>query len=349
MAEPINIDGSEGEGGGQILRTSLALSIITGTPVLFRNVRAKRAKPGLRRQHLAAVRAAAAISGASLRGDAVGSMELYFAPEGVRPGSHTVAIGTAGSTTLVLQTVLWPLLLADAPSEVVIEGGTHNPMAPTFEFLERTFFPQVRRMGVDADLTLERHGFYPAGGGRLRATLRPSRLVPNTWDARGDAQGVEARALVANLPLGIGKRELGTAVTSLGWPRNAGTSLRVESTGPGNAVLLAATFDSGCTVVSSIGSKGKRAEDVAQEAADEMQRFLDDGAPIDEHLADQLLVPMALARGGSFITGTPSLHTRTNATMIARFLPVQTSFTQRDDGLWHVEVTDARATPSLGG
>ena len=150
ITTPIEIDGSEGEGGGQILRSSLALSVITGTPVWFRNIRAKRSKPGLRRQHLAAVRAAAAISGAKLRGDAVSSMELCFEPGPVQPGQHHVSIGTAGSTTLVLQTVLWPLLLADAPSEVVIEGGTHNPMAPTFDFLDRTFFPQVRRMGVDA-------------------------------------------------------------------------------------------------------------------------------------------------------------------------------------------------------
>ena len=241
--------------------------------------------------------------------------------------------------------MLWPLLLADAPSEVVIEGGTHNPMAPTFEFLDRTFLPQVRRMGVDAEFILERHGFYPAGGGKLRASLRPSRLTPSSWGERGKARGVDARALVSNLPLGIAKRELGTVFAALDWPRNAGKSLRVESNGPGNALLLAATFDSGCTVVSSIGSKGKRAEDVAQEAADEMQRFLDDGAPIDEHLADQLLLPMALAGGGEFVTGAPSLHTRTNASVIARFLPVQTSFTQRDDGLWRVDVVDTGAAP----
>lgn len=343
MSDPIEIDGSEGEGGGQILRTSLALSVITGTPVLFRNVRAKRAKPGLRRQHLAAVRAAAAISGAQLRGDAVGSMQLWFAPGAVQPGQHTVAIGTAGSTTLVLQTVLWPLLLADAPSQVVIEGGTHNPMAPTFEFLERTFFPQVRRLGVQAELTLETHGFYPAGGGRLRATLRPSTLTPFEWPERGKARGVDAKALVANLPLGIAKRELGTAIADLGWQRTAGKAERVESAGPGNAILLAATFDSGCTVTSGIGSKGKRAEDVAHQAAEELQRFLDAGAPIDGHLADQLLIPLALAGGGSFVTGAPSGHTRTNADVIARFLPVRTTFTEAEAGRWTIEVSPGRS------
>ena len=338
MTAPIEIDGSEGEGGGQILRTSLALAVITGTPVLFRNIRAKRAKPGLRRQHLAAVRAAAEISGAQLRGDAVGSMELRFAPKEIRPGQHAVAIGTAGSTTLVLQTILWPLLLADTPSQVVIDGGTHNPMAPTFEFLARTFLPQVRRMGVDADLELDRHGFFPAGGGRLRATLRPSTLVPCSWESRGEARGVDAHALVSNLPVNIARREVGTAVGALGWQRSATKTERVDSPGPGNALLLAATFDSGCTVVSGIGSKGKRAEDVAQDAAEEMQRFLDTQAPIDEHLADQLLIPMALAGGGRFVTGSPSLHTRTNADVIARFLPIQTSFQEDGDGRWAVEV-----------
>jgi RNA 3'-terminal phosphate cyclase (ATP) len=341
MSTPIEIDGSQGEGGGQILRTSLALATITQTPVLFRNIRAKRAKPGLRRQHLAAVRAAAAVSGATMRGDAVGSMELWFEPGAVRPGQHTVSIGTAGSTTLVFQTVLWPLLLADAPSELVIEGGTHNPMAPTFEFLDRSFLPQVRAMGVDAELTLEQHGFYPAGGGRLRAALRPSTLTPYTWTERGEARGVDARALVANLPHHIAKRELSHAVSTLGWQRNAGKAVRVESIGPGNALLLAASFDSGTTVVSGIGSRGKRAEDVAGEAAEELQRFLDSGAPIDEHLADQLLIPMALARGGSFVTTAPSLHTRTNADVIARFLPVQTTFTEREDGCWRVRVEPA--------
>jgi len=339
MTSPIEIDGSEGEGGGQILRSSLALSVITGTPVLFRNIRAKRSKPGLRRQHLAAVRAAGAISGAELRGDAVGGTELWFAPGPVQPGQHHVAIGTAGSTTLVLQTVLWPLLLADAPSEIVIEGGTHNPMAPTFEFLDRTFFPQVRRMGAQAELTLERHGFFPAGGGRLRATLRPSALSPCTWETRGKAQGVDARALVSGLPVSIGAREIGTATAALGWQRNQGKAVRVDSPGPGNALLLSAIFDSGTTVVSSIGSKGKRAEDVASEAAEEMQRFLASEAPIDEHLADQLLLPMALAKGGSFVTGRPSSHTRTNADVIARFLPVRTSFTEHANGNWRVELT----------
>ncbi|MBV1862363.1 MAG: RNA 3'-terminal phosphate cyclase [Nannocystaceae bacterium] len=338
MTSPIEIDGSEGEGGGQILRSSLALSVITGTPVLFRNIRAKRAKPGLRRQHLAAVRAAGAISGAELSGDAVGSMELRFAPGAVQPGQHHVSIGTAGSTTLVLQTLLWPLLLADAPSQVVIEGGTHNPMAPTFEFLDRTFFPQIRRMGVQAELTLERHGFYPAGGGRLRVSLRPTELHPYSWETRGKAQRVDARALVSDLPENIARREVGTALAALGWQRSHGKTERVESPGPGNALLLGASFESGTTVVSSIGSKGKRAEDVASEAAAEMQRFLDSTAPIDDHLADQLLLPMALAKGGSFVTGTPSLHTRTNADVIARFLPVRTEFEQRGDGTWRVGV-----------
>ncbi|MEM6293234.1 MAG: RNA 3'-terminal phosphate cyclase [Myxococcota bacterium] len=343
MNDPIDIDGAQGEGGGQILRTSLALSIITKTPVAFRNLRAKRAKPGLRRQHLAAVRAAAAICGATVRGDAIGSMELWFDPTAVQPGHHAVAIGTAGSTTLVLQTVLWPLLLADEPSEVVIEGGTHNPMAPTFEFLDRTFLPAVRRMGVDAALTLEQPGFYPAGGGRLRATLRPSTLVPATWTERGKARGVDARALVANLPANVGARELGTALKRLGWQRNVGKMLRLRADGPGNALLLGATFDSGTMVVSSIGSKGKRAEDVAIEAAEEMLRFLDAEVPVDEHLADQLLIPMALAGGGSFITTEPSMHTRTNADVIGRFLPATTAFSPVDGPRWRVDVT---ATPS---
>lgn len=333
MKDTIEIDGSQGEGGGQILRTSLALSVITQTPVLFTKIRAGRSKPGLRRQHLCAVRAAAEISGAHLRGDAVGSTELWFGPGPVRPGHHHVAIGTAGSTTLVLQTVLWPLLLAELSSEVFVEGGTYNPMAPTFDFLSRTFLPAVQRMGVDATIEQERAGFYPAGGGSIRARLRPSTLVAAEWMSRGKRRGVGAKALVANLPRSIAQREMNIVHRELGWPRNACKAELVESAGPGNVVLLSATHDSGTTVVSSIGEKGKRAERVAADAIKELQAFLDRDVPIDEHLADQLLIPMALAKGGSFLTGPPSLHTTTNADVITRFLPeVRFTFEEREAG-----------------
>src|SRR5262245_60469773 len=203
------IDGSRGEGGGQILRTSLALSMITGTPVRIVNIRARRAKPGLMRQHLTAVQAAAGVSKARVEGAAVGSREIVFTPSTVTPGNHHFSIGTAGSTTLILQTVLPALILASGPSHLVLEGGTHNPMAPPFEFLDRAFLPLLRRMGPAVDVTLERAGFYPAGGGRLSVTVQPvGHLQGFDLLERGDLRNQRGIVLLANLPAHIADREL---------------------------------------------------------------------------------------------------------------------------------------------
>src|SRR5687767_13803626 len=163
----IELDGSEGEGGGQILRSALALAIVRGEPLAIHSIRAKRKRTGLLRQHLTAVHAARAVGAARVVGDALGSTELRFEPSGVVHGEHHFAVGTAGSATLVLQTVLWPLLVAPGESTVVVEGGTHNPLAPPFEFLARVLAPLVRRMGAELELELVRAGFYPAGGGAV--------------------------------------------------------------------------------------------------------------------------------------------------------------------------------------
>lgn len=181
----VEIDGQRGEGGGQILRTALALSLVTGRPVRFRNIRARRARPGLRPQHRTAVLAAARVGAARIEGNSVGSTELEFEPTMLSPGVHHFDIGTAGSTTLVLQTILPALLSADAPSSVRIVGGTHNPLAPCFDFLERAFVPLLRRMGADVSIRLERAGFVPAGGGSLVVEVRPTKLAPLVLHERG--------------------------------------------------------------------------------------------------------------------------------------------------------------------
>src|SRR5580704_3876555 len=201
MADIIQIDGSIGEGGGQILRTALGLSMVTGQPFRIEKIRAGRDKPGLLRQHLTAVNAAAAICGASVEGAAISSRELSFSPGKVKPGEYTFSIGSAGSTTLVLQTVLPALLTANGPSSLTLEGGTHNPHAPPIDFLEKAFLPLINRMGPAVNVTLERAGFYPAGGGRVAVKIRPAaKLSPLEIPERGEIKRRAAKAVVAALP-----------------------------------------------------------------------------------------------------------------------------------------------------
>ena len=173
MTAPVHVDGSQGEGGGQIVRSSLALALVTGRSLVVDNIRARRRKPGLMPQHLAAVHAAKRVCSGDIQGAEIGSACLRFEPHHVRGGDYSFDVGTAGSTTLVLQTVLPALLIADAPSTVVIEGGTHNPWAPPFDFLQQAFLPLVCRMGPRVTMTLSRHGFYPAGGGQLIVKIEP--------------------------------------------------------------------------------------------------------------------------------------------------------------------------------
>lgn len=213
------IDGSLGEGGGQILRTSLALSMITGTPIEINHIRAKRGKPGLRRQHLTALRAAAQISEAAIAGDQIGSKQIKFHPRRTTPGDYRFDVGSAGSTTLILQTILPPLMLADRSSTIELIGGTHNPFAPPVDFLALAFLPILNRMGPRVTLQLERPGFYPAGGGRLRFAIEPAAsLKPLAIVRRGEIVRRRCQAVIANLPDHIAERELATVAAALDWP-----------------------------------------------------------------------------------------------------------------------------------
>lgn len=317
----IEIDGSRGEGGGQILRTSLSLAAITGSPVKLTRIRAHRAKPGLQRQHLACVAAAAAICDAEVRGAAVGATELELVPKTIRNGDWTFAIGTAGSCGLVFQTVLMPLLGAPGPSRVVIEGGTHNSMAPPFEFLARAFLPVIAKMGGRVTLTLDRHGFYPAGGGRLIAQIEPGKLAPLELVEGGEVVRRTARAIVAKLPSHVGERELGVVRRELDWP--GGTVEEVDSHGPGNILILEAAREHVTEVVTGVGEKGLPAERVADRATREMAVYLDSGAPVGVHLADQLMLPGAIAGRARYRTLPLSQHSRTNLDTIRLFMDLQ--------------------------
>lgn len=336
----IKIDGSFGEGGGQIIRTSLALSLITGRAFRVERVRARRNPPGLKRQHLAAVHAAAHIGNAEVRGASVGAREFTFVPGEVTPGEYTFSIGTAGSAALVLQTVLPPLMTASGPSVLTLEGGTHNVFAPPFDFLQKTFLPLVNRTGPHITAELEHYGFYPPGGGRFHVFIEPAReFVRLDINELGKIKSRRAVALVVKLPASIGERELAVIREKLGW---ADDEMRVEESrnalSPGNVVLIEIESEQLTEVFTSVGERGVRAETIAERAAEEAARYLEIGAPVDEHLADQLLIPLVLAGGGSYTTGPPSLHTTTNVEIIKMFHDVDISVENLSGDLWRVEV-----------
>lgn len=321
----ITIDGSLGEGGGQILRSALALSMVTGEPFRIENIRANRNKPGLMRQHLTAVRAAAEVGRAHVEGDAIGSTSLAFTPGQPRGGDYAFAIGTAGSTTLVLQTVLPALLTAAEPSTLEISGGTHNGHAPTVHFLQRAFVPVIERMGSRVEVELVRHGFYPAGGGMIRVRIEPSAtLAPVEILERGRTTRRLAIATVAGLSGSIARRELAVIAKRLSWEED---ELRIEQlpdgAGPGNVIGIELESEHAADVFTGFGERGVSAEKVAERVAGDVRRYLALDVPVGEHLADQLLLPMAIAGGGAFRTGPLSSHCTTNAQIIERFLPVK--------------------------
>ena len=335
----LRLDGSLGEGGGQVLRTALGLSLVTGQPFAIDKIRAGRKLPGLARQPLTAVLAAAAVGQAEVEGAELGSTSLRFRPRGIRAGEHRFAVGTAGSTTLVLQTVLPALLCADVPSAVTLSGGTHNPLAPSFDFLQQVFAPVLRRMGAGLDLTLRRHGFAPAGGGEVVATVTPGRLAPIELRERTAAAPRRARVLIANLPNQIAERELRTVRSRLDVHPDHCRIERVDAAGPGNVLLLELAADPCGELIAVQGERRVTAEQVAERASAQAIAWLAADVPVGEHLADQLLIPLALAGGGAFRTQEPTGHTRTNAGVVERFLPVR--FTLREDdraGAWWVEV-----------
>lgn len=351
----IEIDGSVGEGGGQILRTSLALSMCTAQPFTLNRIRAGRAKPGLMRQHLTCVRAAAEVCGAEVQGDELSSQALSFKPGPVRAGNYQFNVGTAGSCTLVLQTI-WPaLLMAEHPSQLMLSGGTHNPMAPPFHFIERCYAPLMHKLGARIDLRLKRLGFYPAGGGEIEATVWPagSRLHAFDLMERGQAQDRYAECFAPALPRAVARRELEQLGSDLGWEE---AQLREgacrQNEGPGNALLATLVYDKLTEVFTAIGEKGVSAEQVARELVQEIRAFQASPGALGPYLADQWALPLALAiwkNGGEagYSCSELSAHARTNFAVIERFLPVR--FSQGGGGKhWTVRVrAQTPETPEL--
>ena len=341
----IAVDGSFGEGGGQILRSSLTLSAVLGRPVRIENIRAGRRRPGLGNQHLAAALATAQICGGELEGAKKGSGELVFRPGKIQPGSYAFDIGTAGSTTLVLQTILPALAWgAGGPSTVTVGGGTHNPMAPPADFISECYLPALDIMGFTASCELITHGFFPKGGGLIRAEIGPRRkragpglsldlTVDHDW---GEP---EVTILIANLPMHIAEREQKVTAKELGLDPRA---VRIEpldgKVGPGNAVMVRYRCGGRTALITSFGERGKRAERVAQDAALEAKAFAASKAAVDPCLADQLLLPTALGPGGSFVTSSITAHTRTQCEVLRIFLGLEVETKKLRDDAWKVTV-----------
>jgi RNA 3'-terminal phosphate cyclase (ATP) len=328
------VDGAQGEGGGQIVRSSLALSLVSGRSVTIRNIRARRKRPGLMRQHLTAVQAAKEVSGAEVQGAVIGSRELVFLPGQVRAGQYHFRIGSAGSTTLVLQTVLPTLMLADEASTVTLEGGTHNPLAPPYDFLDRVYLPLLVRFGPRVESRFHRPGFYPAGGGRFSVTIHPvGELGRLDLIQRGEIVSREVRAVVARLPRHIAERECRVISDRSGWHRKCfQVEQRDDSIGPGNVVMIQIQSEHVSELFTSFGQRGVRAEKVADQAWRSARQYLDAGVPVGDHLADQLLLPMGIGAwqgrgGGAFRTVPLTPHSLTHIEVLKQLLdvPIETS------------------------
>lgn len=336
----ITIDGSIGEGGGQILRTSLALSLITGKAFRIEKIRAGRRTPGLLRQHLTSVNAAAQIGQVETSGASIGSAQLTFNPGKTTPGEYHFAIGTAGSTTLVMQTVLPALMISEGPSRLTLEGGTHNPFAPPFDFLEKAFLPLLKRMGVKVEANLVSHGFYPAGGGKLEVIIHGnSKLARLDLPERGAIKRRLAKVVLCHLPRNIAERELNIVQKKLSWPKKwHQVETPVNSISPGNFVSLEVESEHVTEVFTGFGERAIASEAVADQAALAARRYLASEAAVGEYLADQLLLPMALSGGGSFTTLPPSRHTTTNIEIIQKFLDIPITAEQTTNRVWQIQI-----------
>jgi RNA 3'-terminal phosphate cyclase (ATP) len=324
--ETVRLDGSRGEGGGQILRTALTLSLLTGRPFRMVKIRANRDKPGLRPQHKTAVDAAAELGNAKVIGATVGARELSFRPGAYESRDLTIDIGTAGSTGLVLQTLYLPLALSAAdPARVVLIGGTFNPKAPAYPFLEATWRVYLAAFGIRLALAMPAAGFYPRGGGRIEAWIEPARPQPWVQTDRGPLRGLRGAAGVANLRDDIARRMRDRAIQRL---EGHGLSAEIEMVrwpSPGQGAALSLTAQHHGAVPATfvgLGERGKPSEVVADEAVDQLLAFeAVAGAAVDPHSADQVLLPLALAPGRSeFTLSAVTEHLRTNADTIAAFL-----------------------------
>jgi RNA 3'-terminal phosphate cyclase (ATP) len=346
----IRIDGSMGEGGGQILRTSLALSCVLRVPVEIVNIRKARKKPGLQPQHLTAVNAAAAVCRAGVEGVHLSSTAISFSPGEVAGGDFCFDVsekrGSAGSAPLVLQTILMPLCFANAASTVTVIGGTHVPWSPTAHYLMHVFLPALSHIGVNADVLLETWGWYPAGGGKVTARTTPQKEArPLIVTERGRLLRVSGISAVSNLPRDIAVRQRDRALKALS---QKGINADIEfasapSPGKGTLVFLLAEFENVLAGFSALGAIGKRAEGVAEEACGELFNYLDSGAALDPHLADQMIPWLAMVKGASaFTTSRVTQHLLTNIRVVQQFIECDVQVTGKQGAAGAVRINPSR-------
>jgi len=373
------IDGSYGEGGGQVLRSALSLSLLTGQAICVEHIRARRPKPGLQAQHLAGVRAAAQVGAATVAGDTFGSPTLSFAPQGIFPGKYTWNVaeerGSAGATTLVLQTVLLPLAvsgyfysragshacspataspISNLSSLLTILGGTHVPWSPPYHYIEQVYLPTLSRLGLQASLQIERWGWYPQGGGRIEAqvTATGQPIAGLDLTERGQLLRLRGLSAVSNLPRSIAERQRARAE---GFLRPRGFEPHIEvveapARGPGTVVFLLAEYENVLAGFAALGARGKPAEKVAEEAGAQFIAHHQSGAAVDPHLADQLILPLALAAGPSaFTTSRLTPHLLTNIWVVEQFLPVRFQIEGQEGEPGRVSVTPSTPPPSAIG
>ena len=337
MPEAVQIDGAFGEGGGQIIRTSLSLAAMTGRAVEISNIRARRSKPGLQPQHVTAVRAAAKLCEAEMSGDRVGSTHLWFGPRTpVKQGDYHFDIGTAGATGLVAQTVLVPLTRAAGTSKVTITGGTHVPHAPAADYVEAVYVPVLQRAGLELAFSYPAAGFYPKGGGQVELEVRaPALSTSLDLTDRGKLKSLRAFIVTSNLPDHVAER--GTATVEK-FMKAVGRSVAVErrnkaSPSTGAAVVIVAECENGFGAFTGIGERGRPMEKVAEAPCEEFMRWWKSGAACDEHLADQLVLPLAFAAEESrWTTPVVTDHLRTVLSVAGQFLPIESDVVDHSDG-----------------
>jgi RNA 3'-terminal phosphate cyclase (ATP) len=355
----ILIDGSYGEGGGQIIRTSLTLSALTGQSVRIEAIRARRPNAGLAPQHLAGVLAMARICNAEVEGATIGSQALTFRPQGrPQPGQYTFDIaqatkgGSAGSTTLLLQTLLLPLASVHGESHLRLRGGTHVSWSPAYDYLAGVYLPTLARLGIGTSIELNAWGFYPVGGGEIEISVAdaPQQPSPLTLIERGDLLHIQGIAVAAELPAHIAQRIANRAINVLranDLPVHI-TPQRVKSAGPGAGIFLIAEYENAVAGFSALGAKGKPSDAVADEACAELLRHHQSKEPVDPHLADQILLPMMLAQGTSeFRTSAVTQHLLTNAYVIRHFLPAEIEITGAEGEAGHIRINSTSITSNF--